>query len=210
MERGLPLITYRLFNAFLLNTQWKCIGGLTPSPLGALVSNGRPPNKRGHDKYCTQDLSLCAERWNNDDRGPPRSVLYLLYLKHDQKIDRRRKNNYCLYLPYDHGRHHVECVTFPTGAARKQLFITAFRQVATLVFATSQSNMDNRLIDSRNTTTIVFTCATTMHCCSFPLYKSINPSRTMSRPHHDARFFDYAPMLGAGPTPFSIFIGLFC
>ena len=53
-------------------------------------------------------------------------------------IDRiRENNNYCLYLPYDRGRRHVECVTFPTGAARKGLIISAFRQVATLVFATS-------------------------------------------------------------------------
>ena len=28
----------------------------------------------------------CAERWNNDGRVPPRFVLYLLYIKHDQMI----------------------------------------------------------------------------------------------------------------------------
>ena len=49
-----------------------------------------------------RDLSLRAERWNNEGRVTPRFVLYLLYLKHDQKIDRiRKKNNACLYLPYD-------------------------------------------------------------------------------------------------------------
>ena len=119
----------------------------------------------------------------------PQSVLYLLYLKHDQKIDQIRKNNnYCLNLPYDRGRRHVECWPFPQDDARKRLIITAFRQMATLVLATSRSTMDKRLINLRKTTTIVFINATTMHCCSFPLYKSINPSRTMSRPHHDARF----------------------
>ena len=64
--------------------------------------------------------------------------------------------------------------------------------------------MAKTLINSRNTTTIVFIYAMTMH---FPLHKLINPSRTMSQPHHDARFFYYAPRLGAGPTPFLIFIG---
>ena len=74
--------------------------------------------------------------------------------------------------------------------------------------------MDKRLINKKNTTTIVFIYATTMHYCSFPLYKSINPSRTMSRPHHDPRFLLHAERLnntlrhdwlvlrlGAGPTP---------
>ena len=28
----------------------------------------------------------CAERWNNNGRVPPRFVLYLLYIKHDQMI----------------------------------------------------------------------------------------------------------------------------
>ena len=48
--------------------------------------------------------------------------------------------------------------------------------------------MDKRLINKKNTTTIVFIYATTIHYCSFPLYKLNNPSRTMSRPHHDPRF----------------------
>ena len=65
-------------------------------------------------------------------------------------IDRIRKNNNeCLYLPYDRGRRHVECVTFPTGAARKRLIISAFHQMATLVFATSRSTMAKTLINSR-------------------------------------------------------------
>ena len=77
----------------------------------------------------------------------PRSVLYLLYVKHDQKIDRIRKNNnYCLYLPYDRGRRHVECLPFPPYDARIDKF-TAMRQMATLVFATRRSNMDKRLIN---------------------------------------------------------------
>ena len=48
-EGGLPLITYAFLHAictpsplFGCNTQWKCIGGLTPPPLGAYVINGRP------------------------------------------------------------------------------------------------------------------------------------------------------------------------
>ena len=57
--------------------------------------------------------------------------------------------------------------------------------------------MDKRLINSRKTTNIVFIYATTMHWCSFPLYKSINPSRTMSRPHHDPRFLLRAEARGA-------------
>ena len=87
----------------------------------------------------------------------------MLYLEQDQMIDRIRKNNNnCLYLTYDHGRRHVECFTFSPGAARKRLITTAFRQMATLVFATSRWNMDKRLINSRKTTTIVFIYATTM------------------------------------------------
>ena len=75
-----------------------------------------------------RDFSPRAERVNNYGRVAPRFVLFLLYLKHDQKIDRIRKNNnYCLYLTYDRGRRHVECVTFPTGSACKRLIITAFR-----------------------------------------------------------------------------------
>ena len=128
--------------------------------------------------------------------------MFLLYLKHDQKSDRIRKNNnYCLYLPYHRGRRHVECLPFPPDDARKRLIITAFRQMATLVFPTSRSTMDKRLISSRKNTTIVFIYATTIHCCSFPLYKSINPSRTLSRPHHDAHFFYYAQRLGAVSHP---------
>ena len=46
-----------------------------------------------------RDFSLCAEGVNNEGRVSLRSVLYLLYLKHDQKIDHIRKNNdSCLYL----------------------------------------------------------------------------------------------------------------
>ena len=160
-----------------------------------------------------RDFSLRAEGVNNEGRVALRSVLYLSYLKHDQKIDCIRKNNnYCLYLPYDRGRRHVECLPFPPDDARK-LIIIAFRQMATLVFATSRSTMDKRLINSRNTTTIVFIYTTTMHYCLFPLYQSINPSQTMSRPHHDPRFLlpaerwnnalrcDWLVLrLGAGPT----------
>ena len=74
--------------------------------------------------------------------------------------------------------------------------------------------MDKRLINKRKTITIVFIYATTMHYSSFPLYKSINPLRTMSPPHHDPRFLlraerwnntlrrDWLVLrLGAGPTP---------
>ena len=74
--------------------------------------------------------------------------------------------------------------------------------------------MDKRLRNKRNTITIVFIYATTMHYCSFPLYKLINPSRIMSRPHHDPRFLLRAERwnnalrrdwlilrLGVGPTP---------
>ena len=124
-----------------------------------------------------------------------------------------KNNNYCLYLPYDRGRCHVECKPFPPDDARIDKS-TAFRQMATLVFATSRSTMDKRLINSKNTTTIAFIYTTTMHYCSFPLYKSINPSRTMSLPHHDPRLLlraerwnnalrrDWLVLrLGAGPTP---------
>ena len=38
-----------------------------------------------------RDFSLRAERVNNVGRVAPRFVLFLLYLKHDQKIDRIRK-----------------------------------------------------------------------------------------------------------------------
>ena len=127
---------------------------------------------------------------NNEGRVTLRCVLFLLYLKHDQKIDRIRKNNnFCLYLPFDRGRRHVECFSFPPDDARKRLITTAFRQMATLVFATSRSTMAKRLINKRKTITIVFIYATTMHYSSLPLYKSINPSRTMSRTHHYARLF---------------------
>ena len=152
---------------------------------------------------------------NNEGQVTLRCVLFLLYLKHDQKIDRiRQNNNYCLYLPFDRGRRHVKCLPFPPDDALKRLITTAFRQMATLVFAKSRSNMDKRLINKRKTITIVFIYATTMHYSSFPLYKSIKPSRTMSRPHHDPRFLlraerfnnalrrDWLDLrLGAGPTP---------
>ena len=88
--------------------------------------------------------------------------------------------------------------------ARKRLISTAFRQMATLVFATSRSNMDKRLINKRKTITIVFIYATTMHFSSFPLYKSNNPSRTMSRPHHDLCFLLHADARG-GAYPRSRF-----
>ena len=125
---------------------------------------------------------------NNEGQVSLRSVLYLLYLEHDQKIDRIRKNNnYCLYLPYDRGRRHVECFTFPPDDARIDKF-TAKTTDGDTRFRYEPIIMAKTLINSRNTTTIVLIYATTMHYCSFPLYKSINPSRTMSRPHHDPRF----------------------
>ena len=49
--------------------------------------------KSGNNKSFTSgalDFSLRAEGVNNEDRVALRSVLYLLYLKHYQKIDRIR------------------------------------------------------------------------------------------------------------------------
>ena len=143
---------------------------------------------------------------NNEGRVSLRSVLYLLYLKPNQKIDRIRKNNNdCLYLPYDHGRRHVECFTFPPDDARIDKSTTFRQTMETLVFATSRSTMDKRLINLKNTTTIVFIYARTMHYCSFHLYKSINPSPTMSQPHHDPRFLLRAKARG-GAYPRSEFL----
>ena len=123
-------------------------------------------------RACALNLSLRPERWNNDDRGPPRSVLYLLYLKHDQKIDRIRKNNNeCLYLPYDHGRRHVECLPFPPDDARKRLITTVFRQMATFVFATSRSTMTKRLINSRIQQRLPLFTLRPCNIVSFPLNK---------------------------------------
>ena len=73
----------------------------------------------------------------------------------------------------------------------------------------SRSTMDKRLINKKNITTIVFIYATTMHYCSFPLYKSINPSRNMSRPHHDPRFLKRAEARG-GAYPRSEFVLVRC
>ena len=71
----------------------------------------RQNRPKGHEavvktsRAVARDFSLRAEGVNNKGRVSLRSVLYSLYLKHDQKIDRIRKNNdNCLYLPYDRGR----------------------------------------------------------------------------------------------------------
>ena len=140
---------------------------------------------------------------NNEGQVTLRCVLFLLYLKHDQKIDRIRKNNnYCLYLPFVRGRRHVECLPFPRDDARI-VKSTAFRQMATLVFATSRSTVDKRLIYSKNTTTIVFIYATIIAALILYINRSILHKLCLA-PHHDRRFLLRAETRG-GAYPSSRF-----
>ena len=53
-------------------------GGTRPSLFHLSAHSDK---SRAHARDCH-----CAERWNNDGRVPPRFVLYLLYIKHDQMI----------------------------------------------------------------------------------------------------------------------------
>ena len=54
-----------------------------------------------------RDFSLCAERVNSVSRVGPRSVLYLLYLKHDQMIDKVVKTTTSFF---------IQSVIHPPGA----------------------------------------------------------------------------------------------
>ena len=56
-------------------------------PFGAVISQGRKP-----------ETYHCAARWNNDGRVPPRFVLFLLYIKHDQMIARIVKTTKTVFI----------------------------------------------------------------------------------------------------------------